>query len=80
MIDYSKADLRKLKSRLSSLSKFHPEIKDVNSPSITVSSSKEVPHEIRKLQAILRILESTGQIDKSKIKKIKERIAKLTNL
>lgn len=80
MVDFSKSDLRKLKSRLSSLARFHPKIKDVNAPSITVSKPNEVPHEIRKLEAVSRILEATGQIDKSEIKKIKERIAKLKDL
>ncbi|MFW5871914.1 MAG: hypothetical protein ACOCUT_02305 [bacterium] len=80
MVDFSKADVRKLKSRLSSLSHFHPEIKNVNSPKITVSKPNEVPHEVRKLEAVARVLEATRQVDIVELKKIKERIAKLKDL
>lgn len=80
MVDFSKTDLRKLASRFSLLSEVHPQIKDVNAPVVTVSSESEVPREIRKLEAVLKILETSGRYEKREIKKIKERINKLKDL
>ena len=79
MVDFSKTDLRKLASRLSSLHYFHPEIKPVSKPTIIVSPP-EAPHEIRKAEAVLRVLEASKKFDKKEIEKMKKRIEDLKGL
>ena len=73
-IDFSKTDLRKLASRFTFLSDVHPTISSLTSPNITVSKPEEVPHEIRKLEAILRILESSKKYPTHEIERLHEKI------